>query len=315
MRGQTLHSLRSKTWKRVREQHGVIARFQLLALGWTRHEIDRRIASGRLHRLFRGVYAVGRPDVDRRGWWMAAVLAAGEGALLSHGHAAALYGIRTEPAGSIHVAVPLPSRRSRDGVVIHPRKLLQDEVTERERIPVVAPEVAIVDLAASLRHGPLETAVNEADIRRLITVPELRASLDGMPPRPGKRNLRETLDRRTFRFTRSELERAFIPLALKAGGPPRPETCVMVNGWEVDFYWPDLDFVVEADGLSYHRTPQQQARDAVRDHAHALAETERLRLTHSQIHYEPGYVVALLAKVARRLAKERGRQLQQVGHG
>ena len=174
--------------------------------------------------------------------------------------------------------------------------------------------VVIVDLAAGLGRGPLETVINEADIRGLITVPALRATLDDMPRRAGKRNLAETLDRRTFRFTRSQLERAFIPLALKAG-LPRPETCVMVNGWEVDFYWPELDFVVEADGLAYHRTPQQQARASLRDHAHAAAETERLRFTHSQIRYEPGYVVALLAKLARRLAKQLGRQLQQVGHG
>jgi very-short-patch-repair endonuclease len=135
-----------------------------------------------------------------------------------------------------------------------------------------------------------------------------------MPRRAGKRNLAETLDRRTFRFSRSQLERAFIPLALRAG-LPRPETCVMVNGWEVDFYWRELDLVVEADSLTYHRTPQQQATDRLRDQAHAAAETERLRITHSQIYYEPGYVVALLKAVARRLAKQLGCELEQIGHG
>ena len=312
MRGQELHS---SPWPLVRRQHGVISRLQLLALGWSRHEIDRRIASGRLHPLYRGVYAVGRPDVTREGWWMAAVLASGDGAALSHFSGAALWKIASEQTRTIHVSIPLSARRSQRGMKHHPRLLLPHETTTRKGIPVTTVPVVITDLATTLRRGPLEAVINQADILGLTTPPELRADLDRMPKRPGRRALRETLDLRTFRFTRSQLERAFIPIALRAG-LPRPQTCVVVNGWEVDFYWPDLDLVVEADSLTYHRTPQQQARDRLRDQAHVRAETERLRFTHSQIKYDPDYVCELLATVAARLRREQvRREAQELRHG
>ena len=293
----------------------MVSREQLLALGWSRNEIGHRLRSGRLHPLHRGVYAVGRPLVDRKGRWWAAVLAAGDDAALSHGTGGALYGIRTEPAGPIHVSIPLPSRRSRDGISLHPRKLLPHELTTHDGVPVVSIAVVLVDAAAELRRGPLEASINEADIRGLITVPTLRREVDRMPSRPGRRNLRETIDRRTFRFTRSDLERAFIPLALKAG-LSRPETRIEVNGYEVDFFWADLGLVVETDGGAFHRTPAQQTADRRRDQAHTAAGLTPLRFTHSQIRYEPGYVRAILAAVAMRLRAEQvGGQLQQVGHG
>ncbi|MDQ3934364.1 MAG: hypothetical protein M3340_06995 [Actinomycetota bacterium] len=313
MSDQILQSSNSAAWKLVRRQHGVISRLQLLRLGFGPSWIKTRIGAGRLFPLYRGVYAVGRPDVGREGWWMAAVLAAGDGAMLSHWSAAALWGIREEPPGPIHVSIPLTARRNRPEIAIHPRSLAPADVAEHRGIPVTSVIVTITDLAARMRRGPLEGVVNQADILGLTTPPALRAALDDMPRRAGKKPLRETLDRRTFRFTRSQLERAFIQIAL-AARLPRPETCVVVNGWEVDFYWPDLDLVVEADSLTYHRTPQQQAVDRLRDQAHAAAVTERLRFTHSQIRYSPGYVRAVLARVARRLAREVGRQLEQVGH-
>ena len=315
MRGQTLQSRRSQTWDLIELQDGVISRRQLLAHGWSRHAIDRRIANGRLHTLHRGVYAVGRPQVSRKGRWWAAILASGDGAALSHGHGGALYRIRTEPTGPIHVSVPLTSRRSREGIALHPRLLLPPEITTHEGVPVVTVAVVLVDAAAELRRGPLEACINEADVRGLITVATLRAEVAAMPQRPGRKTLAETIDRRTFTYTRSALERAFIPLALKAG-LSRPVTRAIVNGFEVDFHWPDLRLVVETDGGAYHRTPAQQTADRRRDQAHTAAGLTHLRFTHSQIRWEPGYVVAMLATVARRLRAEQvGRQLEQVGHG
>lgn len=291
----------------------MISRGQLLSLGFGPSWIKARCAAGRLHVLFRGVYAVGRPEVTRKGWWWAAILAAGEGTVLSHGQAGALYGIRDEPSGPIHVSVPPLSRRSRDGIEIHPRLLLPHETGLHDGVPVITVAVALADAAAELRRGPLEACINETDIRGLITVERLRAAVDGMPKRAGRKDLRETIDRRTFRFTRSELERAFIPLALSAG-LGRPDTRAMVNGFEVDFHWPELGLVVETDGGVYHRTPAQQAADRRRDQAHVAAGLTPLRFTHSQIRWEPGYVSAMLATVARRLRAEQGRrQLQQVG--
>ena len=308
-----LKRLQSITWELVRRQFGVISRRQLLELGWTSQEIQTRLERGRLHPLFRGVYAVGRPEVGREGRWMAAVLACGGGAVLSHGSAAAHWRIRPEPSGPIHISTPLGARRRQPGIHPHRRTLRAADVTEHRRIPITCVTLTLTDMAADVRGGPLEAMINQADVLGLIAVPDLRAELDEAPPRPGKRTLLTTLDRRTFAFTRSQLERAFIPIALSVG-LPLPETCVVVNGFEVDFYWRELGLVVEADGITYHRTAAQQSRDRLRDQAHVAAGLTALRFTHSQIRYEPAYVRATLARVVARLLREVGREPQELGH-
>jgi hypothetical protein len=153
----------------VNSQHGVVTRAQLLALGVSGRSIEHRLANGRLHALMRGIYAVGRPSVGRRGWWMAAVLACGPEALLSHRSAAALWRIRRARAaevrqGDVHVVVPRAKSRLRPGIRAH-RRL--DHVAPGRRevdgIPVTHPVATLIDLAADLPEGQLEAAVNEAD--------------------------------------------------------------------------------------------------------------------------------------------------------
>ena len=118
---------------------------------------------------------------------------------------------------------------------------------------------------------------------------------------------RALIDRWTYRLTDSELERRFLRL-VRRSGLPLPETGRRVNGFKVDFYWPDLGLVVETDGLRYHRTPAQQARDRIRDHAHLAAGLTPLRFTRAQVRFEPGHVEATLASVVRRLrADQAGR--------
>jgi hypothetical protein len=143
--------------------------------------------------------------------------------------------------------------------------------------------------------------INEADKYNLVHPPELRHALDERAGEPGVAILRHILDRRTFRLTKEELERRFLPLAVKAGLPV-PLTGQIVNGFEVDFYWPDLGLVVETDGLRYHRTPAEQARDRLRDQAHTAAGLTQLRFTHEQVRYEPEYVVRILIQTASRFA-------------
>ena len=121
-----------------------------------------------------------------------------------------------------------------------------------------------------------------------------------LPRRPGIGRLREALDRRTFTLTDSELERRFLPLARQVG-LPLPETGSYVNGFKVDFYWPELGLVVETDGLRYHRTPAQQARDHVRDQTHLAAGLTPIRFTHGQVRHTPDHVRMTLEAVARRL--------------
>ncbi|HEX7059937.1 MAG TPA: DUF559 domain-containing protein [Solirubrobacterales bacterium] len=171
-----------------------------------------------------------------------------------------------------------------------------------EDIPLTCPIRTLVDLAVQLNPGSLERAVNEADRLDLVNPEALRDALNGYRGQPGVARLCELLDRRTFRLTRSELERRFLPLA-DAAGLSVPQTRQWLNGFEVDFFWPDLGLVVETDGLRYHRTPAQQARDRLRDQAHMAAGLAPLRFTHAQVRFEPGHVRDTLTAVARRLRR------------
>jgi len=234
---------------------------------------------------------------------MAAVLACGPGAVLSHSSAAALWRIGFEMrSGIIEVSLPSPSRRRRPGLRIHRRPSLQDRDTTAEYgIPVTTPVKTLIDLTPHLDRRGVERMINEADKYNLVSPPQLRRELYGRPGEPGVAQLRHILDRRTFRLTKEELERRFLPLAAGAGLRV-PLTGQWVNEFEVDFYWPDLGLVVETDGLRYHRTPAEQARDRLRDQAHTAAGLTQLRFTHEQVRYEPEYVRGILAQTASRLA-------------
>jgi very-short-patch-repair endonuclease len=288
-------------WKLAARQHGVVTRSQLRALGYRPDEIDRRVRRGRLHRVHRGVYAVGRPGLTPHGTWLAAVLSCGPHAALSHGSAAALWRIR-RTSGPREVSVPRRVLRRHAGIVVHRRTAF--EATTHDGIPVTTPVCTLVDLAASLSPESLEAAVNEADSLDLVNPEQLRSALDAVGPRPGVAALRRMLDRRIFVLTDSELERLFVPL-VRQTGLSRPQTGVWVNGFRVDFYWPDLGLVVETDGLRYHRTPAKQARDRRRDQVHTAAGLTPLRFTHAQVRYDPRHVVATLDAVADRLSRGR----------
>jgi very-short-patch-repair endonuclease len=290
-----------EAWSLARSQHGVLSRSQLLELGFSRAAIQHRLVAGRLHPLWRGVYAVGRPAVTRRGRWMAAVLCCGSGAVLSHASAAALWGIRPGTDERIEVSVPNRKDRRRPGIVVHrPMHLPPHDRTVKDAIRVTAPVRTLVDLAARLQPSPLEAAINEADKRELIDPESLRAALDELAGLRGVARLRSLLDRRTFTLTDSELEREFLPIAREAGLPP-PQTQRYLNGFRVDFYWPELGLIVETDGLRYHRTPGEQARDRLRDQVHAAAGLTPLRFTHAQVKFEPQHVRGTLSAIRRRL--------------
>lgn len=149
----------------------------------------------------------------------------------------------------------------------------------------------------------LERAVNEADRLNLADPEELRDALGRYRDERGVARLRELLDRRTFRLTDSELERRFLRIVDDAGLPV-PLTGRWLSGFRVDFHWPDLGLVVETDGLRYHRTPAQQARDRLRDQAHLAAGLTPLRFTHRQVRFEPGYVRLTLLAVVNRLRRK-----------
>jgi hypothetical protein len=186
-----------------------------------------------------------------------------------------------------------------DGVRVHRRTGLRDgDVSRRAGIPVTGAVRTMVDLAAVSGFSMIERMVNEADRLDLTDPESLRSALRDYRGERGVARLRSVLDKPTFRMTRSWLERRFLPLAERAG-MPLPLTKQWVNGFEVDFYWPELGLVVETDGLRYHRTPAQQVRDRVRDQTHTAAGSTHLRFTHDQVRNEPAYVVAMLRTTVR----------------
>jgi hypothetical protein len=285
----------------------VVARRQLLALGFGARSIEHRLRQGRLHPIMPGVYAVGWPQLNRKRRWMAAVLTCGlDGAgVLSHRSAAALWGIGAEAPGRIDLSVRCTNRVRRRGLRVHRRPTLHPEdIVQLDGIPVTAVVRTLVDLGTELSPIRLERAVNEADKHDLIDPEALRAAVERYAGEPGAKPLRALLDKRTFRLSDSDLEIFFRPIATEAGLPP-PLSKQFVNGWEVDFYWPDLGLVVETDGLRYHRTASSQTRDARRDRAHALAGMTPVRFTHYEVRYEPARVRAELRRAAALLHKRR----------
>lgn len=235
---------------------------------------------------------------------MAAVLACGRGAVLSYESAAALWGIGPMPS-VVEVTIPVASPRRCDGVRVHRRpNLLAAHVTVHKAIAATKPVRTAVDLATRLGPARLERMINEADRLGLFSPEGLLAVLDDYPGVRGVGPLRSTLGARVFRLTDSELERRFLRIVEKAR-LPYPLTGQNVAGFRVDFFWPDLGLVVETDGLTYHRTPSQQARDRLRDQTHLAAGFTPLRFTHAQVRYESGYVSETLASLVSRLERAR----------
>lgn len=232
---------------------------------------------------------------------MVAVLSCGEGALLSHLSAAALWGFGKEKKDVIDVSVHRHRSLCRPGIRGHDRAgLWNRDIGRRRGIPVTQPVKTFLDIALELPENRLERAINDADKRDVIDPDGLRKALDDCSGQPGVRPLRAILDKHTFRLSDDELELLFRPLAA-AAGLPTPLTKVKLNKFEVDFFWPDLGLVVETDGWRYHRTPAAQTRDALRFQAHTASGLTPLRFSHWQVKYEPAHVKAILERTVANL--------------
>jgi very-short-patch-repair endonuclease len=273
-----------RAWEIARAQNWVITRRQLLGIGFTPREIDIRLGE-RLHPVTAGVFAVGRPHLTREGAFMAAVLACGRGAALSHHSAAELYEIRRRRPGPIEVSV-LATHPRRAGIKVHRRKSF--DVRIHKGIPTTSPICTVIDIAPLLGEAQLERAINEAVNLDLIELDELRAAARGR-----SRAIVRLLDRDTFVVTDSALEQRFMRIVRRTG-LPLPQTQRRLEGGRVDFYWPALDLIVETDSLRFHRTPFQQRNDLLRDQTHFKAETRTLRFSHWQIWHEPDHVETIL---------------------
>ena len=279
-------------------QHGVVHLDHLRAAGLTKGAISARVRAGRLHRIHRGVFAVGHRRLSREGHWMAGVLALGDGAVLSHVSAAALWGIRETSATHIHVTVPtVNGHRKRDRIVVHrSRTLSAADVTTREGIPVTSVARTQLDLAGMLAPGPLERAVEQTLALRLFDLAAVDAVLAANPRRRGAASLARivaTMDDEP-RLTRSELEARMRDLC-DAHHIPRPQSNAIVDAMEVDFLWRAQRLVVETDGHAHHGTRSAFEHDRARDARLTVLGYRVVRFTWRRLVHEPHEIAGTLA--------------------
>jgi very-short-patch-repair endonuclease len=225
------------------------------------------------------------------------VLACGSDAVISHETAGVAWRMSRRLSGLTEVSVPASANPRVSGIRVHRRSGLRaEDVTHVGVIPITSPIRTLIDLGTRLTSNQLEAAINEADKLDLVDPETLRRALDDYAGQPGVGVLRDLLDRHTFRLTDSELERRFLRIVRDAGLPV-PETQARVCGFRVDFYWPELGLVVETDGLRYHRTAAQQAKDRHRDQALIAAGLTVLRFSHADVRYAPQRVVEILRAI------------------
>jgi predicted transcriptional regulator of viral defense system len=287
-------------------QHGVVSRAQLLDARLTPAMIDKRVVRGALVLLHRGVYAVGHASLRREGWWLAAVLAAGPGAVLSHRDAAALHDLRA--GGGTRIDVSTPRERSGTAKIrVHGRRALHaEDVTTVEGIPVTTVARTLVDLAQAVAQDSLLKALGEAERQHKLDVRALEAASRRTRGRRGSGHaaLEAALDemrRQGTTLTRSPLEDRFIAL-LDAHDLPRPATNAHVTGLEGDAVWRQARLVVELDGWDAHKTRRAFQRDRTKGNALAAAGWTLLRFTHDDVVRRPHEVAAHIAAQLSRAA-------------
>lgn len=276
-------------------QHGVVARRQLLELGLGAQVIGRRARAGRLVRLGRGVYALGHRALRPEGRWMAALLACGEDAVLSHRSAARLWGLRPW-GGDVEVTVPTHAgAKRRAGILLHRSNDLPPSSIACERgLPVTTPARTIVDLAGLVPPHHLRRAVERAEQLELFDLPAVERELAARSRRPGARALRALLadaQAHELATTRSDPEAAFLQLCLDHD-LPRPRVNRHDGTREVDFRWPAHGLLVEVDGWSTHRTRRAFADDRARDRAALAAGLRVARFPAAEVLAQPARVAA-----------------------
>jgi hypothetical protein len=272
-------------------QHGLVRTEDLRKAGVSASAVSRRKARGLLHRVHRGVFAVGHAALSREALWLAAVFAAGAGAALSHLDAAELWGLR-RARGSISVVAP--RKRTLAGVrVWRCNRLDPRDVTVRNGIPVTTVSRTIVDLAEILTALQLANVMYEAAHRGFLDLDAVEATAARLTGRHGFPTLEEAIDlhRQGSAGTKSEKEDAFH--ALIKGRLPDPIANVKVLGHQVDAFWPERRFIAEVDGPG-HARPRARRRDARRDEALRAAGYTVIRFKDTDLDQRPEWVVQAL---------------------
>jgi len=266
--------------RRATEQGGVLSHPQLIAFGVGAGAIKYRVRIGELHPMHKGVYAVGHRAVGKKGRLWAAVLACGEGAVVSHRSAAELWAIRPSSRRTVDVTVAQRGRASRHGIDVHRvRHLDPRDVTTIDGIPVTTLARTLLDLAEVVPQNDVERAIERAEQRQIIDLRAIKEVIARNPGRKGRRPLLAALTDSVIEpMTRSDLERTFLKLCRKAG-IPKPTVNALIEGYEVDISWSDSPLIVELDSWKYHRTRRSFESDRRRDANLQRAGYRTLRVT------------------------------------
>jgi predicted transcriptional regulator of viral defense system len=290
-------------------QHGVVGLPQLVERGLTASAVRNRVASGRLHRVHRGVFAVGHARLTRNGRFMAAVLACGEGAVASHRAAATLLDLRMRGRADVDVTSPGSKGRGRAGIRAHSAATLSaQDVTVIAGVPCTTLARTLLDVAEEAPRRELERGVDRAEMLRLLDMRPIDDVLARAGGRRGAAALRAVLSEIHLgtTLTRSELEERFLEICRSAG--LRPDG---VNAWiayhdgggaEADFLWREQRLIVEVDGRDVHTTRRAFEHDRRRDQALMLLGWRVVRFTWRQVLFEPAYVAATLRRLLAQVA-------------
>lgn len=277
-------------------QQGVVARRQLLDAGVTARVLHMRLRDGHLLPLHHEVYAVGHRQIRREGRWLAAVLAAGPGAVLSHREAAALHGIR--PSNRAKVDVTAPRRRPQPGIDFHHAALDPRDVTTVDGIPTTTVARTLVDLANLVPRDHLAKALREAERQHVLDTRAIEAARARTTGRHGRGDLAlkqalHELATLATTLTRSPLEVAFLRLVHQQG-LPMPRTNVFIDTMQVDACWPEYRLVVELDGWANHHTRKAFHDDRTRDVRLTTAGYRVMRFTHAHVTRRPAWVAEMV---------------------
>jgi predicted transcriptional regulator of viral defense system len=283
--------------KLATSQGGPISREQLLRLGVSAGAISYWLASGRLYCVFQGVYLLGHEAMTPKGELMAAVLACGDGVVVSHLSAAHWWGFWRAAPASVHVTVPGRSRKGQRGIRVHlVRNLDARDVTRRHGVPITTPARTLLDLAEVLPLQKLRLAIDEADRRSLFRPNHVRELLQRSPGRRGLKPLSLLLsDLEAEPLLRSDLEATFKKFCADHA-LPEPVTNTRVSGYEVDAYWPEHKLIVEVDSREFHLNGKAFEDDRRRDADHLAAGYRVMRVTYRQLKLDRRGVAERLRK-------------------
>jgi very-short-patch-repair endonuclease len=280
-------------------QHGVVAHRQLLCLGFRVRWIERRLREGRLAAVHQNVYAVGHDRLSHRSHWWAAVLAYGQGTVLSHHTAAVLWGFRRLRKGSIHVTAAGGRQgiERRKGVWVHRCKTIDEDTTTHEGFPVTTVARTLFDFAEAASFDALKSAAEEADWRKILRLRELEAVCERGRGRRALRPVRRLLlELEPPDEGRSPLEIRFASF-VREHRVSMPIQNVHVLGHEVDALWPGAKLIVELDSWEHHGHRAAFERDRARDPKLLIAGYRTIRITHRRLDREPDQLAAEIRRL------------------